>query len=57
MAIVGDALGQGFFPAAPAEGACRFCDYRPVCGPHEETRTARKRPDRLAELKRLRELP
>lgn len=35
---VGDALERGFLPAAPDEGACRWCDYQPVCGPHEELR-------------------
>ena len=30
---LGDALGRGFLPAAPNKDACRYCDYRPVCGP------------------------
>ena len=34
----------------------RWCDYRPVCGPYEESRTARKPADRLADLRVLREL-
>ena len=55
--IVGRALAQGFLPAMPARGACRYCDYRPVCGPHEETRTVRKPKDRLTDLERLRSLP
>src|SRR6184192_1397566 len=54
--IVGRALADGFLPAAPVAGACRWCDYRPVCGPHEEARVARKPPERLAELARLRAL-
>jgi hypothetical protein len=45
---------EGFLPAAPRERACDFCDYRLVCGPYEELRAARKRPDRLAELTKLR---
>jgi ATP-dependent helicase/nuclease subunit B len=55
--VIGRALADGFLPAMPAKGACRYCDYRPVCGPHEETRTARKPKDRCADLDRLRSLP
>jgi ATP-dependent helicase/nuclease subunit B len=54
---IGRALADGFLPALPARGACRWCDYRAVCGPHEETRTARKPRDRAADLDRLRRLP
>ncbi len=35
-------LADGFFPAAPREGACGRCDYRPVCGPWEERRIRHK---------------
>jgi RecB family exonuclease len=52
---VGGALEGGFLPAAPKKDACRWCDYRPICGPHEELRTSRKNPDRLAPLAKLRE--
>jgi hypothetical protein len=55
--VVGAALAEGFFPAAPRPGACEWCDYRPVCGPHEELRSARKPVERLAGLRRLRVLP
>lgn len=55
--VVGEALAEGFLPAAPDEGACRFCDYRPVCGPYEEIRTARKETKSLAGLEELRSLP
>ena len=50
------ALAEPFLPAAPAEGACRFCDYAVVCGPYEELRTSRKRfpADRLDSLRALR---
>jgi ATP-dependent helicase/nuclease subunit B len=53
-----DALDRGFLPAAPGKDACRFCDYRPICGPWEEERTGRKK-DRgdLTPLKTLRNLP
>ena len=43
---VAAALADGFLPAAPSENACRWCDYRVVCGPWEEERTARKPPTR-----------
>ncbi|MBK8251972.1 MAG: PD-(D/E)XK nuclease family protein [Polyangiaceae bacterium] len=52
---IGQAIDTAFLPAAPAPGACRFCDYRPVCGPYEEERIRRKRPDELMALKKLRE--
>ncbi len=51
---IGGALNQGFLPAAPAKDACRYCDYRSVCGPYEEIRTKRKSPDRLKGLLALR---
>ena len=53
------ALDAGFLPAYPAPGACRFCDYRVVCGPYEELRTAQKPagPDVLRALAELRDLP
>jgi RecB family exonuclease len=54
--VIGQALGEPFLPAAPARGACRWCDYRTVCGPYEELRTARKYAPDVAPLKRLREL-
>jgi CRISPR/Cas system-associated exonuclease Cas4 (RecB family) len=57
VAIIDRALQGTFLPAAPRKDACRFCDYRPVCGPLEETRTARKPPERLVDLLRLRSLP
>jgi CRISPR/Cas system-associated exonuclease Cas4 (RecB family) len=54
---IGAALAVPFLPAAPAEGACRSCDYAEVCGPYEEIRTRRKSQEELAELARLREMP
>ncbi len=55
--IVGDALRDGFLPAAPAKGACAWCDYRVVCGPYEQIRIERKPAERLGALVRLRGLP
>jgi len=55
--VIGQAIGEGFLPAAPRKGACGRCDYRPVCGPYEEIRVRRKRRDRLAALDSLRNMP
>ncbi len=52
---VGGALSSGFLPAAPAQGACEYCDYAVVCGPYEELRCSRvKRQDALQPLTELR---
>ncbi len=48
---------RGFFPAAPDKDACKYCDYRPVCGPYEEARTRDKTKEPLAQLARLRATP
>ncbi len=55
IATIDDSVGSGFFPAAPREKACTWCDYRTVCGPHEELRIGikMKNPEtreRLADL-------
>ena len=55
--IIGEAIGRSFLPAAPAERQCEWCDYRVVCGPHEERRTARKPEGSLEPLLTLRGLP
>ncbi len=39
---IDQSMATGFFPAAPRERACQYCDYRSVCGPHEELRIAIK---------------
>jgi ATP-dependent helicase/nuclease subunit B len=59
---VGDAVSHGFFPAAPAIerkglSACTWCDFRPVCGPYEETRIRKKPQGPLRPLVALRKLP
>jgi ATP-dependent helicase/nuclease subunit B len=53
---VAGAIADGFLPAAPAAGGCRWCDYRMVCGPYEEMRVALKPAARLTALERLRGL-
>ena len=55
--IIGGALADAFFPAAPDQGECDWCDYRMVCGPHEELRAGRKPAARLKGLLQLREMP
>lgn len=55
-ATVAGAIAEGFLPAAPAAGECKWCDYRMVCGPYEETRVALKPPTRINALERLRRL-
>ena len=57
LEIIDRAIETGSLLPAPREGACRWCDFRIVCGPWEEQRTARKDPARLADLAALRRLP
>jgi len=54
---IGSALGGPFLPAAPDKGQCDFCDYRVVCGPYEEIRSARKPQGSLGALAHLRASP
>jgi RecB family exonuclease len=55
--IVGEAINGPFLPAAPAPSECERCDFRVVCGPHEERRTGLKKRERLAPLLDLRSRP
>jgi CRISPR/Cas system-associated exonuclease Cas4 (RecB family) len=54
---IGDAVASGFLPAYPATDECARCDYRGVCGPHEERRIGRKPAGRVEPLVRLRDAP
>ena len=54
LTIVDRAVELGTLPAAPAQGACRWCDFRAVCGPREEERVARKPDGLLQDLAALR---
>ena len=56
LTIVDRAVETGFLAAAPEKDACRWCDFRPVCGPREEERLRRKNRDRLADLEALRSM-
>ena len=57
LEVIDRAIELGFLAAAPNQGACLWCDYRPVCGPNEEPRVARKPKDRLRDLLELRSRP
>lgn len=57
LEIIDRAVEGGALPPAPRRGACAYCDFRAVCGPHEEIRAARKKPDLIQDLLALRELP
>jgi ATP-dependent helicase/nuclease subunit B len=57
LEIVDRAIELGFLPAAPAERACTWCDFLPVCGPDEPRRVANKAPEKLGDLEALRERP
>lgn len=58
VSTIGRALSESFLPAAPAKGACQYCDYLRVCGPYEEHRTSKvKKQDKLLPLVQLRRRP
>ncbi len=57
LEIIDRAIELGFLPAAPAERACAWCDFRPVCGPDEARHVSRKAAEPLADLAALREMP
>lgn len=42
LANIDGSIARGFLPPAPQKEACGNCDYRPVCGPYEELRFAKK---------------
>jgi CRISPR/Cas system-associated exonuclease Cas4 (RecB family) len=54
LTIVDRAIELGRLPAAPAKDACRWCDFRPVCGPDEERRVVSKPDVLIADLHALR---
>ena len=63
LGTIARALEEGMLVPAPRRGtwkrpgACAVCDFRVVCGPHEERRSARKKTPPLEQLTDLRELP
>jgi ATP-dependent helicase/DNAse subunit B len=54
---IDEALAAPSFPAAPEKSGCNLCEYRIVCGPYEERRSAAKPRGRLEALQRMRGLP
>jgi ATP-dependent helicase/nuclease subunit B len=58
-AAVDEALTTGMLPALPGGTyGCKYCDFRPVCGPYEEIRIKQKRdPRAMPLLRKVRELP
>src|SRR4029077_6704269 len=40
LTIIDRSVVMGFLPAAPEKDACRWCDFRSVCGPREEDRVS-----------------
>jgi ATP-dependent helicase/nuclease subunit B len=57
LEIIDRAIELGFLPPAPADRACTWCDFRVVCGPHEEARVKMKSADKLGDLEALRKMP
>jgi ATP-dependent helicase/nuclease subunit B len=57
LEIIDRAIELGFLPPAPADRACTWCDFRPVCGPHEVEHAKRKPAEALADLAALRGMP
>ena len=57
LEIIDRAVELGMLPPAPAERACTFCDFLPVCGPNQERRARRKSREQIADLIELRGKP
>ena len=57
LEIIDRAIELGFLPPAPAQRACTWCDFRPICGPDEPRHVARKAAEPLGDLTALRGKP
>lgn len=57
LEIIDRAIELGQLPPAPADRACTWCDFRPVCGPDKPRHVSHKPADLLADLTALREMP
>jgi ATP-dependent helicase/DNAse subunit B len=57
LEIIDRAVELGMLPPAPAEKACRFCDFLAVCGPNQERRARGKSREQIADLLELRGRP
>ncbi|MBK5290108.1 MAG: exodeoxyribonuclease V subunit gamma [Acidobacteriia bacterium] len=56
LTTIDTSIEKGFLPAAPRKDACKYCEYRPICGPYEEQRVLRKPQEQLESLLELRDL-
>jgi CRISPR/Cas system-associated exonuclease Cas4 (RecB family) len=56
LTIIDRAIELGRLPAYPQKDACRWCDFRPVCGPDEERRVERKPESLVTDLQALRSM-
>ena len=54
LEIIDRAVELGMMPPAPADKACAFCDFLPVCGPDQERRARRKSHVEIRDLLELR---
>jgi len=57
LEIVDRAIENGALAARPAHEACKWCDFKVVCGRGEEQRTRRKDAKLFSDLDALRKLP
>ena len=57
LEIIDRSVELGMLPPAPAERACSFCNFLPVCGPNQERRARRKSRDQIGDLIHLRGQP
>lgn len=57
LEIVDRAIENGLLAARPAHEACKWCDFKVVCGRGEEQRTRRKDAKLFSDLDALRKLP
>ena len=54
LEIIDRAVELGRLPPAPAEKACRFCDFLMVCGPNQERHAQRKAREIIGDVIELR---
>jgi hypothetical protein len=57
LEIIDRAVEHGPLVARPGRDACKWCDFMPVCGREEESRTGRKPAAALGDLDALRRMP
>ena len=57
LEVIDRSIELGMLGAFPKAGACQWCDFAAVCGPHEERRVRRKAAGYFADLETLRSRP